>query len=132
GSHHRRAEEAEGARFARRGDQLRRGDPAHGRLDDGIAAAEAGSQFGIEGHALPSSVRLLPAAMALPSSPPRLLPLTRSFWAWAKWCMWKTASIAVRLPRRSSTWFTACLVSDRPRRGRTAIVSAMARVWSSS
>src|SRR5690606_24620090 len=116
GPHHRRAEEAEGVRLAGGGDQFGRGDPAHGGLDDRIATAQARGQFGVEAHDWPSPPRLLAAAMLLPSSPARLLPLTRSFWAWAKWCIWKTASIAVRLPRNSSTWLTACLVSDRPRR----------------
>ena len=53
-------------------------------------------------HASPAAF-LFAAAADFASTPAIELPMVRSFWAWAKWCMWNTAVIALDLPRNSST-----------------------------
>src|SRR5205814_394683 len=117
--HHRCAEEAERPGVGAGNDQLRLRYPAHRGLDNRRGAAEPLDQNRVEriSHQLSPACFLLALAIALASSPAIALPWTRSFWAWAKWCMWNTASIALRLPRSSSTWLIACLVSQLPSRG---------------
>ncbi|MNQ79512.1 hypothetical protein D3C85_944580 [compost metagenome] len=57
------------------------------------------------GHQLRSSPAafLFAVAIALASNPPVLSPEISSLCAWAKWCQAKAASMALRLPCRSST-----------------------------
>jgi hypothetical protein len=89
GRHHRCAEKAKGARVGAGDHERRLRDPAHRGLDNRPAAAEPLRHHRAQRicHQASPACFLLAAAIDLASRPPRLLLDTRSFWAWAKWCM---------------------------------------------
>ncbi len=86
--HHRCAQKTERACIARPDHQRRLGDPAHRGLDDRPAAAKPFGQYGVQRIAHHSlACFLFASAIFLASRPAIELPWTRSFWAWAKWCI---------------------------------------------